>query len=369
MKYLVLLFLSIKSFAGVNLFPEDGSQEIKRWYFSPNEIKYLYKDKEWKAVLETFKKVGVTPINSEIGFFFQDLGLFSTNGELILQHFPKYDSQLTPNYESYFRGFTMEIFTPPDWGDNFEVNLLTRTNTDHLEIEKIQLNTAFIEGGASISGQFANGDHYLIVNHSTFLGMESYYEDLSKGIITEEELINLIEADFNLKPGNFIYLKGTSHIHLDTFMKALPGGKILLDHPESKLSMLEQLRKYSGNKVIDNYIKYERQYMHTFYKSAIQKAKEQLENKFKVISIAGSFTQIFTNTNGVSFPINDINFFNGVSGSFQEKNYFITNKAKFVPELERFWKIQMRNYNILDVYFPGVYKGNAGLDCMGSPSP
>ncbi len=362
-------FLIFSLYASVNLFPEDGTQTIKKWYYSPNILSDFYTDSEWTAVLSSFKKYGITPINAQMGDYFQDLALFTRNGELVLQHFPVYNSELTPRYEMYFKGFTQEIFTPPDWGTNYEVNLLTLENTANLKLIKKQLTHAFIEGGASISGRFPNGDDYLIVNHSTFLGMKYYYEDLFKGEIGEDELIQKIENEFNLKPGNFIYLVGSSHTHLDTYMKALPNGLILIDAPEQKLAMLTQLRKYTGNKGIDSYILYENQYRVTNYKYVVKKSKEQLKKRFKVVEVPGVFSRIYTNENGHTGPLEDINFFNGVSGSYQGRQFYITNKAILVPELERFWKMQLRNYGFIDVEFPGVYKVNAGLDCIGAPSP
>ena len=370
----ILNFLFIFSSAGaVTLFPEDGTLEIKKWYYSPNEISYVYKDEDhFDDVLNAFRSVNIEPINTFIGHFFQDIGLFDIDGNLVLQHVPIYSpsSGAIHSYDRYFSGFTMEVFTPPDWGDNYIVNLLRPDDARSLGLGFKELRTTFIEGGATISGRFNNGDDYVIVNHSTYLGMKYYFEDTISRNISESQVIEIIERELSLKAGNFIYLKGTSSIHLDTIMKALPGGKILLDDPNLKVELLQRLKASSNNEVISNYLNYESDHLNTFQNKALFKAYEQLKDRFDVYRIPGAFTRMKT-SNGFSYPLKDINFFNGVSGSYNDSQYFITNKASLVPELEAFWtgELVKLGFDKSLIMYPGVYRGNAGLDCLGSPSP
>tara|TARA_Y100000780_G_scaffold232594_1_gene268393 strand:- start:63159 stop:64301 length:1143 start_codon:yes stop_codon:yes gene_type:complete len=368
-----LQFMVALPCAAVSLFPEDGSQAIGKWYYSEKEIRYLYEDdKEWEGVLNAFESEGIQPINSRMGSFFQDLAFFDTEGRLILQHFPKRQSGDAYEYREYFGGFTQEVYMPWDWDHEEEVNLLTKESSKKLGLESIQLKYAFIEGGATITGKFKNGDDYLLINESSLISIHKYYKDKISEDITKEEVLRLLEQDFSLRPGNFIVLNGTSSHHLDTFIKALPGGRILVDSPDIKISLLKDLMSKTNNPEIGKYLKGEQELInqdHYDYK-VIRRAKKQLDERFEVIDVAGVFSRV-TPINGHDQRVTDVNFFNGVSGSNESGGYFITNKAKVAPELEKAWKEQLKSKGVpFDRYhFVGRYKGAAGLDCMGSPSP
>ena len=359
--------------AAVSLFPEDGSQAIGKWYYSEKEIRYLYEDdKEWEGVLNAFESEGIQPINTRMGSFFQDLAFFDKEGRLTLQHFPKRQSGDAHEYREYFGGFTQEVYMPWDWDHEEEVNLLTKESSKKLGLESIQLKYAFIEGGATITGKFKNGDDYLLINESSLISIHKYYKDKISEDITKEEVLRLLEQDFSLRPGNFIVLNGTSSHHLDTFIKALPEGRILVDSPDIKISLLKDLMSKTNNPEIGKYLKGEQELInqdHYDYK-VIRRAKKQLDERFEVIDVAGVFSRV-TPINGHDQRVTDVNFFNGVSGSNESGGYFITNKAKVAPELEKAWKEQLKSKGVpFDRYhFVGKYKGAAGLDCMGSPSP
>lgn len=369
---ILLSAISLSQFcmASVSLFPEDGSDKIRNWYYSEKEIPFFYKENNsFQDVVDTFKKVGINPVNAKTGSFFQDLAFFDKDGRLILQHFPV-DYTRGSEYEKYFKGFTMEIFMPPEWpGGEYEVNLLIESDAKNLGIEHYQLENVFIEGGATISGRFKNGDDYVIVNHSTYLGLKAYFKDKFNGI-TENEMMSKIEEELSLKPGNFIYLKGTSSIHLDTIMKALPNGVIMLDDPSKRVHILKELEKESLNPNIKDYLEYEQKNTNSFKDNARKKAYLQLKDRFKVIQIPGVFTR-YEKLGFMSRPMTDVNFFNGVSGFYEGKHFFITNKSELVPELEVYWTRELTKLGIDEdyIFYPGVYRGNAGLDCFGSPAP
>ena len=69
--------------ASVSLFPEDGSDKIRNWYYSEKEIPFFYKENNsFQDVVDTFKKVGINPINAKTGSFFQDLAFFDKDGAI-----------------------------------------------------------------------------------------------------------------------------------------------------------------------------------------------------------------------------------------------------------------------------------------------
>jgi hypothetical protein len=353
------------------LFPEDGSQKITKWYYSEKELPYLYQNNEWDEVLEAFEKEDITPINTKIGSFFQDLGFFDTKGNLLVQHFPLNYQNDDNRYEAYFKGFTQEIFVQVEYGQAPIVNFLSSEDLKAFDVQSRTLKDTFIEGGASISGKFANGEDYLLVNHSAYLGLKTYFQDRYGEKITEQEIKKKIESDLNLKTGNFIVLVGTSHIHLDTFMKALPNGNLIIDAPAEKIALLEKLYRETQNPEILNYLDVEKSKTNFFYRNAIKKTKKILAKRFKIKDIPGVFSRKIK-MNGSFWETKDINFFNGVSGKNNSgDSFFITNAAVDVSELEDFWQKNLESYGFLKnhVHFVGRYKGNAGLDCMGSPSP
>lgn len=353
------------------LFPEDGSQAINKWFYSEKEIRYMYKEDEWQSVLQAFMSEGITPINTKVGSFFQDLAFFDNKGNLLIQHFPENHESSEYDYEKYFKGFTMEIFERGDYGQSPKVNLLREGALGRFGVNSRVLKNTFLEGGASISGRFKNGDDYLIVNHSAYLGMKYYFEDRYFSTISETEIKNLVESDLGLLPGNFIVLEGTSHIHLDTFIKALPGARILIDSPAKKSELLRKLFKKTKNKEYLNYLSVNENNKNIFYEKAIKKSINILRDRFEITEIPGVFSRRIKQNNSL-WKTKDINFFNGVSGLNKAgKDYYITNMAVDTPELEDFWTDQLKAFGFSNehVHFVGRYKGNAGLDCMGSPSP
>lgn len=383
MRNIKILLWIILSFSTINivfaennshpLFPEDGSQSINKWYYSDKEVPFLYDQGQWEEVLNAFKSENITPINTMKGEFFQDIGFFDKKGNHIVQHLPIDYLNDEESYSNYFSGFTQEVYRRHDYGQRSTVNLLQAGDLSQFNIKSRVLKDSFIEGGASISGTFKNGDDYLIVNHSTYIGIKYYFKDRFKSEITKKEVEAIIEKDFNLKPGNLIVLLGTSHIHLDTLMKALPGGVILLDAPKEKVALLEALYKRTKNHKLLNYLNttIESQIHISFNQKAISKIKKQLENRFKIHQIPGFFSR-YIPENGSSWKKMDINFFNGVSGTNKSGDkFFITNRASDTPELQDFWakKLEQFGFTSSHIHFVGRYKGNAGLDCMGSPSP
>jgi hypothetical protein len=353
------------------LFPEDGSQTIRKWYYSEKELPYMYQGNEWNEVLQAFEKEGIQTINTKIGSFFQDLALFDKKGNLLVQHFPEHYTADEYDYTQYFSGFTNEIFERTEYGQDPIVHLLQADDLSSFRVQTRELTNTFIEGGASISGTFKNGDDYLLVNHSAFLGMKYYFKDRFSKEITNDEIKLKVEKDLHLKPGNFIVLTGTSHIHLDTFIKALPNGVMLIDAPDKKIPLLKSLYKKTRNPEYLNYLALEQKDQISFEIKAIQKAKNQLSKRFRVIEIPGVFSRT-TRYNNNSWKTTDINFFNGVSGTNKNgKQFFITNRASDTPELEDYWRNQLiqLGFSSNNFHFVGKYKGSAGLDCMGSSSP
>lgn len=372
-----LLLLSLNAFSKVSLFPEDGSQKIGKWFYSEDEIQYMYKPGEWEEVIRSFKKVGIEPINTQIGSFFQDLAFFDKQGDLVLQHLPKKLTHDSYSFERYFQGFTMEIFMPAEYpGGKPSINFLSGSDAKKLGLKTKSLKNVFFEGGASISGKFANGNDYFITNSANFYGVYNYLKDyLKKPNLSKQEAKKIIEEQLTLKENHYIVLEGTGHLHIDTFIKALPNGVLLVDDPERRIDVIKDLiQKFPSKKLLD-YLKYEQSPNYSskreHYITRVSKAKNILLKYFDVFPVVGTFVEEVSYDNGLKLPKMNVNFFNGVSGAFFSHQFYITNKAQGASVLEDYWELVLEEFGFRNefVMFPGVYLGNAGLDCMGSLSP
>lgn len=362
---LFVAHMALSSIAGAaSLFPEDGSQKISKWYYSEKEIPYLYdSESEWQEVLEAFQDEGIRPISAQRGSFFQDLGFFDSAGKLVLQHIPRKTPGAKYDYSEYFGGFTQEVYMPWDWDHEEEVNLLTKADADQLGLESVQLKYGFIEGGATISGTFKNGDNYILLNEKSFSSIHKYYKDQVTSSISKKEVLALLEKDFNLKAGNFIVLEGSYSYHIDTYIKALPDGVLLFDSPDKKISILEGLKSKSSNPELDKYLEAEKENQNSYQYRVLRRTRAALDKRFKVIDVAGVFSRMKL-INGFNRNVTDVNFFNGVSGTNSAgENFLITNKAAGAPELEEAWKQQLKNASVdfKRYHFVGRYKQNAGL--------
>lgn len=362
---IISIFLApINSFAlDVPLYPEDGSMRMKNWYYSGGNAGPKFNPKTITDIEDAFQSEGVIATQWPAYPWMQDILFFDQEGNFV-------ELPNIPPYEEYFSDVTLGIFE--SFGEF--TGELTRLNANDFRqnpIKKVNgLSVTFLEGGATITGKFKDGSDYIILTESRLENIKRAYGSLK----TTEETINVVASDLGIKKENIILIsKKVGTEHLDLYMKALPGGVILLDDPHSRLEtakewlvpleVINQVDAYENGNV---YL-----YKKKTYKKKIKLVKEMLDKRFEVHLISGRYFQYYTNVNGVTYAKEHINFFNGVAGlNNNGEKFYITNKAPGAPELQNHWKsvLQRYGYKGHHVHFPGEYSNGSGLDCMGSPS-
>ena len=351
-----------------SLYPEDGSVEMNYWYYSGGQSGPQIKKEVIEDIEKAFRSEGVEPVVFANYSWMQDILFFDEVGNFV-------ELANLPLNEEYYDGLTMGVFESFGWGS---AELTRVSGDDFFPYDKKvkSLSLAFLEGGATITGKFANGESYLIAYESRFNGMAKAYRDLMSNSADTEEIHNYLANDLNVKPENLIFIptKAGSE-HLDLFMKALPGGVILIDDPSRRVEVASSALKNSSSNTLNNIMAYEEgdnySWQKNNYKKKINLVTSLLEKKFKIISITGRFFEYFTNVNGVTTGQELINFFNGVSGVNKQGNpFYITNMAENDPELEDYWskELSVLGFDSKNIHYPGEYSNGSGLDCMGSPT-
>ncbi len=351
-----------------SLYPEDGSVEMNYWYYSGGQSGPQIKKEVIEDIEKAFRSEGVEPVVFANYSWMQDILFFDEVGNFV-------ELANLPLNEDYYGGLTMGVFESFGWG-SAELTRVSGSDFSPYDKKVQNLSLAFLEGGATITGKFANGESYLITYESRFNGMAKAYRDLISNSADSEEIHNYLANDLNLKPENLIFIptKAGSE-HLDLFMKALPGGVILIDDPSRRVEVASSALKNSSSNTLNNIMAYEEgdnySWQKNNYKKKINLVTSLLEKKFKIISITGRFFEYFTNINGVTTGQELINFFNGVSGVNKQGNpFYITNMAENDPELEDYWSKELGalGFDSKNIHYPGEYSNGSGLDCMGSPT-
>jgi hypothetical protein len=368
-KMLVLLSLFLTQMTWsleAPLYPEDGSMPMNFWYYSGGTTGPRMAPETIKEIEAAFRSEGVEPVVFKNYAWMQDILFFNQRGDFV-------SLANLPANEEYFDDVTMGIFESyGSWGD------LTRISSEEFssyEKNIDRLNLTFLEGGATITGKFSNGDDYLIAYQKRLDNLSRAYRDIFNAEASEDEVKAYIAKELKIKVENLFFLDyKTGTQHLDLFMKALPNGVLLLDEPSASL---EVAKKYlpANSKVLKNIEAYFEPGRYSYQKrrdqNAANRVKLQLAERFKIISVPGRFYQYYTNHYGVTTAQEVINFFNGVSGVNKSgESFYITNKAENAQGLERFWTefLGELDFKKKNIHFPGEYSNGAGLDCMGSPS-
>ncbi|OUR95655.1 hypothetical protein A9Q84_14230 [Halobacteriovorax marinus] len=364
----ISLFVTQNSFTLESaLYPEDGSMEMNYWYYSGGRSGPRMADTVINNIEQAFLNEGVTPVIFPNYSWMQDILFFDQKGNFVQQ------ANFAPSVE-YFGDVTMGVF---EMFGNDSGELTKLYDEDFITFDKksTYLTDTFLEGGATITGKFKDGADYIILTQARVNGMAAAYRDRHISQASNKEILEVIAKDLNLKVENMFILDAKiGSEHLDLYMKALPGGVILLDDPSERVKAVSLVLAPNSEKLknIKEYEEGERYGFHKkHYKKKIQLVKNILEERFEVHMVSGRFFEIYTTDWGGSFKREYFNFFNGVSGINKNgQSFYITNMAKDAKGLETHWTNILSNFGFESshIYYPGEYSNGSGLDCMGSPS-
>jgi hypothetical protein len=360
---LILLLFSLNTY-GLNspLYPEDGSLPINKWFYSSSRVKPQTLNKIESAM----RREGIEPIVFDKYEWMQDILFFNQSGQFV-------ELANIPASDEYFPDVTMGVFE--SYGSFGELTKITAEEFSQFTSDQDYLVHTFLEGGATITGKLENGEDYIIFYEERFNAFSKFFRRGENINSTRVEIMNVIAKDLSIKVENLILLDSKSGSeHLDLYIKALPGGVLLIDDPESRVDWVRKalpkdsivLKNIEAYELGENY-----SWRKNNYKKKIKHVTKQLKNKFKVIPVVGRYFEYYTNVNGVTTAQEKINFFNGISGINPDgKQFYITNRSLKASDLEEDWRRILGNFGFdkKNIHFPGEYSNGAGLDCMGSPS-
>lgn len=367
---LYVLFTAISSAFALEspLYPEDGSMPMNYWYYSGGIHPPLFKPGTIDNIEKAFNDEDVRPVILSKYSWIQDLLFFNQNGDFV-------ELPSLGDNENYFPDVTMGVFDSYGWGGGS----LTRLSSEEFSLydKSIDsLDSVFLEGGATITGKFSDGSNYIIMYQARFNAISLAYKELRNPRATDKEIFKAFASDLKVSKKNIILLPlkaGTEH--LDLYMKALPGGVLLLDDPTLASKVANKYLKSNNSKKlfsINAYLKKDRYTSKkNHYLKKINIVKSVLEKRFTIEMVAGRFNEYSTNSNNYTGPQELINFFNGVAGINKNgEKFYITNEAEGAVELEQYWSsiLQKHGYKAKNTHYPGEYSNGSGLDCMGSPS-
>jgi len=350
------------------LYPEDGSMNMNYWYYSGGSSGPRVPAKIINAIESSFTKEGVIPVTFPKYVWIQDILFFNQTGQFV-------EMPNLPLNEDYFSDVTMGVFESFGWGAG-ELTRLSKEDFQLFDKTSEQLAITFLEGGATITGKFKDGADYVIVNQSRFDDISIAYRDMINSNASNDEILTFVTNELKIKKENlFLINKKAGTEHLDLYMKALPGGVLLLDDPDSRLEIAKKFLKSTDSNVLNRIRAYEENPHNSYGKMnerrRVNIIKELLGDKFEIHLVSGRFFTYYTNVNGVTTYQERINFFNGVSGlNKSNRPFYITNDALDAKGLEDYWSEQLLKFGFAkeNIHYPGDYSNGSGLDCMGSPS-
>ena len=300
------------------LLPEDGSQPVKGWVHSVvkttwPKVRYEYSGiQDVELLKEVFQKEGLVlrtiEVETRLRQWFQDHLLFNDKGDLLQMAFIEYDILLNypPSLSTFYTLDDYDVYDPL-W-----IEELAR----ELDRPVKKLNVTRVEGGELIAGT-RGGEPYAIVDENVIRRAQSQFK------LSFEEAKMQVAQDLEVKEVNLIslFLDEDEDLptHLDTWMMALPEGKILVQKDPKFHPMVQQLK----------------------------------ENGFTIVEVSGLFE--------------DVNFFNGFVVRSPKDNALvvITNKSQN-EALNQAWEKMLKDQGVVRVYFLGRWHPDAGIDCAGT---
>lgn len=371
---LLLLISSIELLGGVSpLYPEDGSMGMNKWYVSPDAL--MIKDHEFKRIENAFNKEGVEVVDFNFPYeYTQDISLFDQDGKFVHNY--------TALDDEYLGGLTMGVAR--EHGRYIDLLVVGHGHLKKQAIPSGRTIALMLEGGGVITGQNAEGEDYLILRGDRFSSSVRHYREVLFPGSTEEEAKAYFAESLGIKAKNLIPLKRVMGAHLDTYMKALPGGVILLNDPSKALGVLKELYKKSRSRTERKFIKlrieaherFNSGYKHKNLTKNYDKVEKILSRHLKVVRVAGIFYQTdwvrsWDGSKGNVYEREEVNFFNAVSAVKEDgSQFYIGNEAKDTPSLEAYWADTLVPYGFpkSQIHFPGIYNPGNGIDCFGTPS-
>jgi hypothetical protein len=401
MRWGLLGFLSITAWSAP-LFPEDGSQFFSKWVTSAGGVKVIEQaSRFYRFLKDNDIEIVRLPIEYE---WIQDLSFSFQDGSVALQVLvPGLYEGAEPSYSNRYRGWWG--FHEPDFLANLTRGVLTeeegwlRLHPKHLTDlgwASKRLDSSIVEGGDLISGVDALGIPYALVSSTTVARTQAFLK-LSDAKRAKEALAQ----DLGLEVDQIVVLDLGGH--LDTQVKALPGGVILIQDPDRIIPTLEVLASRASpdsaeRKAYEMSLRLHR-YGHQRYNfrgepmdspvmpwslssaAQSQKAIAQLGNdpRFRVMPIMGRFASIEDEKTSWSMTWYN-NLFNAISGQNKRgEGFFIGNRTRLesdpdqtLPQLEQYWTEQLRTAAGLKperIRFWGRFDGAGGANCTGFPKP
>jgi hypothetical protein len=369
----LLLYLSSQQlmWAGADtaLIAEDGSGLVGRWYYSKQES-YIMRRPGVLAALEQVAKEHSFEL-FDVGRVYewmQDVSLFDESGGFIVQADYPYN-QSTVGSDPIFEGLSMGVYGE----DNTFYRIDEAQASQWTSVSRI-MQTTFIEGGELISGRRSSGEPYAILDELVLARAKAFQNRYGLRDVSDHEVRQMVAADLGVSAENLVALKAPRH--LDLFMLALPGGKILLQDPRMVPVVIQEILdnkstssteaerlKNIRNVHIQALVANSQFHNGDLYNQA---AEVLLSSGFEVVRVAGDFSEI--QSDGIGEKESRINFMNSFQGTDpQGRHWMVSSPADGIPHLETYWtNLLQAHANAPYVYFIGEYNAGAGMDCVGA---
>lgn len=345
------------------LFPEDGSQPIELWYFNAKFLPHEIPATRQAEFFAAFARHGIELRDTQHFYrWTQDLLFFDQRGRMLIQKKPG-------NNLEFFKGLSTGVLE--EEGSWFRFIHMNGDGWPHADVEQRKLRYALLEGGSTISGRNSKGQDYVILTQHRFEGMKAYLRSLYP-LDSERQLKKRLALDLAILPQNLYVLPSEAGSgHIDVYMKAMPGGVLLLDDPATNLAKLQSWYKETGDQALRGYIEYYQNTNNDHESQRLIAARNYLEKYFEVIPLNARFRRI-QRAGGNQFVTTDVNFFNSLSGTDPEgRAFFITNAAESSPVfIEKLRVFLHDRFGILpdNVHAIGRAGDGSGINCFGSPS-
>ncbi|HBQ21573.1 MAG: hypothetical protein A2Z91_02360 [Deltaproteobacteria bacterium GWA2_38_16] len=315
-RYLFIIFflLSAPSFSA--LVPEDGSMHVHGWVHSVvkttwPKVQYEYSGiQDIDLLKEIFQSEGLilktVEVETRLRQWFQDHLLFNDRGEFLQMAPIEYKILLDypPSLSTFYTLDDRDVYNP-FWIKNLAHKLGRPVK---------ELNVTRVEGGELISGR-REGKPYALIDENVIRRAQAQFK------FSFDEAKRQVAQDLEVEEENLLSLSIGEDFptHIDTWMMALPNGKILIQKDSR-------------------------------FQAVIQKIKE---SGFAVVEVSGE--------------IKDVNFFNGFVVRSRKDNQLIvfTNKSQN-ESLNYSWEKVLQAQGVVRVYFLGKWHPDAGIDCAGA---